>query len=367
MRTYRLLGLLALFALVVGAVAGAGTAGKAGPDAGQRALGGERLSVGFVIHVRGNPFIQQIIDGAVAAGQDLGVDVRVAGPPDFDAEAQLKQIDDLVASGVDGVATSIPGESMVRRLREIQRSGKPVATFNLRSKSLQAPYVGERSTASGRLLGRLVARRIGASGGKVILGICAPGLGVLENRARGVKQSLAKVRNIQVRGAFDVKVAANENFAAWEQLYAANTDTKGMIGMCAPDVASLGKLNRQVDNKIVAGGYDTTAENFAAIEAGRAYVTLGQTPFVQGYMPVKMIVDSLRSNRPMKVGFLESGTEVLTKAGATEPYGLGKLSFAQVKRLANSKAATRTYYNRLVKNILRNYRSKLEPLANESK
>lgn len=330
----------------------------------------QRLTIGFVVHVRGNPFIQQIIDGARAAGQDLGVTIRVAGPPEFDANAQLKLVEDLFAAGADGVATSIPGESMVRSLNRLIARGRPIVQFNLMSKNLNAPYVGERSTASGRILGRLVANRLGGQNatGKVVLGICAPGFPVLENRSRGVKQGLTRrAAGLDVRGAFDVKVAANENFAAWEQLLAANTDARAMIGLCAPDVESLGRLNRQNNDRVVAGGYDTTPGNLAAIEQGHAYVTLGQTPFVQGYMPVKMIYDALTKRVKLRKGFLESGTEVVTRTGAFEPYGLGRISFARVKQLANSKTATRRFYTPLVKRKLANWQRLLEPIANESK
>ena len=339
-------------------------------SAGKQSREQTKFTIGFVTHVKGNPFIQQIIDGAQAAAKDLGVTLKVAGPAEFDADAQLKLVQDLVAAGADGVATSVPGESMVKALNGLIANGTPIVQFNLLSKNLRAPYVGERSTASGRKLGRLVAARIGGRNatGKVVIGICAPGFPVLENRARGVKQGLrAASPRLNVRGPFDVKVAANENFAKWEQLYAANGDAKAGIGLCAPDVASLGKLNKTIGNKLIAGGYDTTAENLAAIEGGNAFVTLGQTPFVQGYMPVKMIYDALRTKKRLKVGFLESGTEIVTRGGATEPYGLGKISFAKVKQLANSKAATRRYYTPLVKGKLRNYQKLLEPLANEGK
>lgn len=351
-------------------VAGLSSVLAATSTAKKRSEQQQKFTIGFVVHVRGNPFIQQIIDGAQAAGKDLGVTIKVAGPPEFDADAQLKMVQDLFAAGADGVATSIPGESMVKALNQLVAQGKPVVQFNLLSKNLNAPYVGERSTASGRILGRLIGNRLGGRNatGKAIIGICAPGFPVLENRNRGVKQGLKTAApKLAVKGAFDVKVAANENFAAWEQLLAANTDAKAMIGLCAPDVASLGRLNRQNSDRVVAGGYDTTAENLAAIQQSHAFVTLGQTPFVQGYLPVKMIYDALTKKVKLKRGFLESGTEVVTRGGAVEPYGLGRISFAKVRQLAQSKAATRRFYTPLVKGKLARWQQLLEPVANEGK
>ena len=56
----------------------------------------------------GNPFIQQIIDAAQFAAEDLGVSIEVTGPAGGDADAQLTAAETLVAAGVDGLATRCP-------------------------------------------------------------------------------------------------------------------------------------------------------------------------------------------------------------------------------------------------------------------
>ena len=91
-------------------------------------------------------------------------------------------------------------------------------------------------------------------------------------------------------GTNDVKVAATDNYAAWDALLTANPDAVALIGLCAPDVASLGKLKAaNPDAKFIAGGYDLTPDNLAQLANGNAYISLGQTPFIQGYLPVKML------------------------------------------------------------------------------
>src|SRR5436190_3593190 len=183
-----------------------------------------KLKLGFVTHVKGNPFIQQIIDGAQAAAKDMDVDLVVGGPEGGDPDAQLKAVQDIVAAGAQGVAASVPGESMANGLNDIIKSGIPVVQFNLLSTSVNAPYVGERSTESGRILGQMVLDKLGGTSatGKVIIGNCFPGFPVLENRATGVEESLATAPGIEVLGPFDVKVDAVENYTQWQQQYAAN-------------------------------------------------------------------------------------------------------------------------------------------------
>lgn len=334
-----------------------------------------RLKIGFVTHVIGNPFIQQIIDGAQAAANDLNVELQVTGPTGGDPDAQLQAAQTLVAAGAQGIATSVPAESMSSGLNAIVASGIPVVQFNLLITSVKAPYVGERSVESGRILGRIVVEKLGGASatGKVIIGNCFPGFPVLENRAKGVRESLAKAAGLKVlpagTGGYDVKVAANENYAAWEALLQANPDAKALIGLCAPDIASLGKLQAaNKDKDFVAGGYDLTSENLAQLAAKNADVSLGQTPFMQGYLPVKMLADAIRNKIDLsKGGFLDAGTEIVTPTSVTEPFGLPPLTFAQLQELAGSPFKARQYYQPLVDGVIKNWQSKLEPIANESK
>jgi ABC-type sugar transport system substrate-binding protein len=387
--TQRLLTLLVLLAIGLAACSGGGAATSApaseapasqapaseapASSAPAESAAPERIKIGFVTHVLGNPFIQQIIDGATAAAADLNVDLQVTGPEGGDADAQLKAVQTLVASGVQGIATSVPGESMSSGLNDIVASGIPVVQFNLLVTSVKAPYVGERSVESGRILGSKVLDKLGGAGatGKVIIGNCFPGFPVLENRAKGVQESLKAAAGLEILGPFDVKVAANENYAAWEALLAANPDAKALVGLCAPDIASLGKLQAaNAGTPFVSGGYDLTAENLAEIKNGNAYVSIGQTPFMQGYLPIKILADTIRGTATVDLsagGFLDAGSEIVTADSVQEPYDLPPLTFAQLEELAASPQKAREYYQPLVDNQIANWSSLLEPIANESK
>ena len=368
----RYLAFPAILAILL-AACGGGTATTAPATAAPATAAPAPIKIGFVTHVLGNPFIQQIIDGAQAAAADLNVDLQVTGPEGGDADAQLKAVQTLVASGVKGIATSVPGESMASGLNEIVESGIPVVQFNLLVTSVKAPYVGERSVESGRILGARVLEKIGGASatGKVIIGNCFPGFPVLENRAKGVQESLAAAAGLEILGPFDVKVAANENYAAWEALLSANPDAKALIGLCAPDIASLGKLQAaNASTRFVSGGYDLTAENLAEIKAGNAYLSLGQTPFMQGYLPIKMLVDTITGAATVDLsagGFLDAGTEIVTADSVQEPFDLPPLTYAELEALAASPEATRAYYQPLVDGQIANWASNVEPIANESK
>lgn len=348
----------------------AATSAETAPAEEETAAAQDPITIGFVTHVVGNPFIEQIIDAAEQAATDLGVEIQVTGPAGADADAQLKAAQSLIASGVDGIAISVPSESMVQGLNQIIADGTPIVTFNLLQAGVNGPYVGEKSVESGRILGKSILDQLGGTGatGQAILGNCFPGFPVLENRAKGVQESLAAAPGIEVLGPFDVKVDAAENYAKWEGLLSANPDAVALIGLCAPDIASLGKLKKaNPDAPFIAGGYDLTAENLAAIESGDAQVSIGQTPFMQGYAPVYMLVDAIRNGIDIaSPAFLNAGTEIVTQSSVQEPFDLPPLTFAELVEISASPQLSREYYQPLVEGVIPNWQSELKPIGDES-
>jgi ABC-type sugar transport system substrate-binding protein len=305
----------------------------------------DKITIGFVTHSQGDPFIQQIIDGAQTAANDLGVTLKVAQQQGAAPDGQLKLVQNIVNAGAQGVATSVPGDSMAGSLNDMIASGVPIVQFNLLSAAVKAPYVGEKSTQSGRILGKAIVDKIGGGAkGKVILGNCFPGLTVLENRAKGVEESMKTASGVTILGPFDVKVSAVENYNHWEQLYAANPDAVALVGLCAPDVASLGKLNAANADKFVAGGYDLTAPNLQAIKDGHAYVTLGQSAFVQGYLPVALLVRAIKTKKPLEVGFYNAGSQVVTATSVDMANNLPAMTFPQLQTMSADPKSTATFY-----------------------
>ena len=108
----------------------------------------------------------------------------------------------------------------------------------------------------------------------------------------------------------------------------------------------------QPDSDFIAGGYDLTEDNLAAIQDGFADVAIGQTPFMQGYLPVYMLVDALRNGTELELSFVDAGTEIVTADRVIEPFGLPELTFDELLELAASPEAAREYYQPLVDGVI---------------
>jgi ABC-type sugar transport system substrate-binding protein len=364
-------GMLALTACGSDDDDGGSTQAASGTTGTEAAAGGdERVTIGFVAHAQGDPFIKSIIAAAQQAADDHNVELKIAGTPAIDPNAQQQRVNDVVAAGAQAVATSTAGDSMANALNGLIDDGTPVVQWNIASDRVDAPYVGEASVPAWKILGEKVLEKMGGASatGKVVLGTCAPGLGVLEARIKGIKEGMAAAGDgIEFVGPLNVGVDAVGNLNAWKQAVAANRDAKALIGVCAPDLASLGKVNADNDDQYIAGGSDLTTPNLDAIREGHAYITVGQSGYVQGYLPVMMLADAVRNGTELPAGeMVSSGVEVVTADEVSMPYGLPTLTLDELDKVQNDPATATEYYKPLFESggELTDWPSLLEPLSN---
>lgn len=282
-----------------------------------------RLKIGYVLHGL-NDFTAVIKRGAEDAGRDLGVDVQVTGPSTFNANEAIAMFEGMVQQKKDGIAVvPMPGEVWVRPIKEAADANIPVATANMTSpESAAAAWFGQDEYQSGVILAQELVKQLkaeGKTGGKILAGICAPEVAVLQDRYRGLQKGLAGT-GFTTTDAKNVGTENTANYAAWENQATANPDTVAMAGLCSMDIPNLAKLKTRTGAKWIIGGYDLNQETLDALKAGTAQVTLGQHPYLQGYLPVLALVRHLRDNKPLPKGWVNVGTEIVTKENVDSIY-----------------------------------------------
>jgi len=278
--------------------------------------GGQKIKIGYVLHVL-NDFTAVIQRGAEDAGKDLGVDVEVVGPPKLEANAARALFEGMVQKKKDGlVVVPVPGDQWVTTIKAATDAGVPVLTANSISEgSTASVWVGQDEYQSGVVLAEQMKKQLEAQGkksGTILVGICAPTMSVLQDRYRGFKKGMDG-SGFGVTDAKDVTAGNTTNYSAWESLVPATPNIVAAVGLCSMDIPNLFKLKQRTKAAWLIGGYDLNKETLDAVKSGTCQVTLGQHPYLQGYLPVLALVRHLKDKKPLPTGWLDVTTEVVTK------------------------------------------------------
>ena len=304
----------------------ASTTGKGDTTASQPAAdskGQPKLKIGYVLHGL-NDFTAVIKRGAEQAGADLDVDVEVKGPSSFDATEAIAMFEGMVQKKMDGmIVVPMPGEVWVKPIKEATAAGVPVVTANITSAdSGAASWFGQDEYQSGVILATELRKMLEADGkksGKILAGICKPGVAVLDERYKGFKKGL-EGSAYTVTDPKDVGTENAANYSAWENQTTANPDAVATVGLCSMDIPNLAKLKTRAGGKWLIGGYDLNTETLESIKAGTTQISLGQHPYLQGYLSVLALVRHLRDKTPLPKGWVNVGTEIVTKANVDAIY-----------------------------------------------
>ena len=280
--------------------------------------------LGYVLHGL-NDFTQIIKQGAEDAAQAEGVIVDVVGPASFSATADaIAMFEGMTQKQVKGlVVVPMPGEVWVTPIRQATEAGIPVLTANVTSPGSSATtWFGQDEFASGVTLAAEFRKFLAAQNkqaGRIIVGICAPGLSVLVERYEGFKKGMAGTP-YQISDPFDVNTENTANYAAWENLAGANPEALAMVGLCSMDLPNLAKLKVRTKGQWLVAGYDLGRETLEAVKAGTVQVVVGQHPYLQGYLPVMALARHLRDKRPLPRGWIDTGMEVVTRDNVEAVY-----------------------------------------------
>jgi ABC-type sugar transport system substrate-binding protein len=342
MKTFRLLSILLVIALVLGACSTPATptaeepaetqapaaqetepAEEPEPTTEPAAAGDSEIEIGYTLHILNN-FTQVIKQGAEDAGKALGVNVEVTGPAGASSTEAIGMFEGLVQKGKDGLVTvPQPGDVWVAPIQEAVDAGIPVMTANVTAPgSAASAWFGQDEFNSGVLLGeslRQILSDAGITEGQIVVGTCVPGIDVLVDRYDGFVQAM-EGSGFDISEAYDVTPENTSNYSAWENLASANPEMVAAVGLCSLDIPNLAQIKTRSNAEWLIGGYDLNVETLDAIKAGTAQVTVGQHPYLQGYLPVMALYNNLCQGEGLVEGWVDVGTEVVTAENVDELY-----------------------------------------------
>ncbi len=288
-----------------------------------------RISV--VYHDTGIEFGQVIKLGALSAGKELGADVEFVGPIGIKVDEQVAIIENCITKKVDGLAISnVNGEALNPMIDKAVAAGIPTVTFNSDADgSKRAAFYGQDLVKSGEVQAENLSGYMGGKG-KILIITGEAAASWSQDREKGVREGMKKIPGISIINTISTGWEEQSQYAAIENAIIANPDLAGIASLDAATTPATGRALIRLNKKglIKHVGHDLVPETLDNIKAGATNAALSQNPYMQGFLPVKALVEFIRNKAPMKsvdTGILlvneKNIDEFLKKLEAGEPIG----------------------------------------------
>lgn len=278
------------------------------------ALSKNPIKIGVVIHLTKTEFMKQVLDGVRRAKKELeglGAEITVKEIPGLSHEAQLDAVDELVRSGVQGIALSpVDDPSIRKRINELSALGISVVTLNTDiAGSDRMCFVGLDNFQSGRIAAGLMGISIGGVGKVLVI------TGHLTNQANHrrvagfmheLEESFPKIQLMEVQVCFDDDLIAKDittkMMCQTPELRGIFLIAAGQAGVCA----GLEGLSQSSKVRVLA--YDVILSTVEGLKSGVIDFAIDQNTFLQGYKPVILLYDKLFSGKtpPTDVLYIDS-------------------------------------------------------------
>ena len=246
--------------------------------------------------------------GTEKADQELNdVTVEFRIPSDGTAAEQKRLVDDLLSTGVNGIAISpVDPDNQTQMINETAGKVLVVTQDSDAPSSNRAFYVGTDNVAAGRQAGGLIKEAL-PQGGKIMLFVGKRDARNAKEREQGIREVLqgTNITILDVRTDDTDRVRAKSNVADTLVKY---PDVAALVGLWSYNgpaiVNAVREANKVGQIKIVA--FDEEDETLAGVKDGSIYATVVQQPFEFGYQAIKLMNQYLGGDK----GSIPAGKQV---------------------------------------------------------
>lgn len=266
----------------------------------------------------GNPFWAAVEAGAKAKGAELGVEVIVVAPPaESDVQAQITQIEDLIAQKVDGIALAPTDPNALAPVVDAAKAaGIPVVFVDTRGINEGVTFIGTNNEVGAALAADFMCKNLPAGSEVAILqGLISQSTG--QARADGSKKGLEGC-GLKVVAEQTGEWDRAKGLAVTENILAGNPNIKGIFGsndnMALGAVEALKAAAKLADVMVV--GFDANPDAAASILAGEMTASVAQAPANMGGFGIQALVD-LKAGKTLEP-WIDTGTVLVTKENAEQ-------------------------------------------------
>jgi ribose transport system substrate-binding protein len=255
-------------------------------------LGTQKQEYAFVAYVTTIPYWNDEMAGCQAAAKLLGVECKLYGPTDLDAQSQAKVIDELVAKGIAGIIISpVDPDVLAAPAERAMAAGIPVlmAISDVNSPKGKGDYgwLGGLNKGVGVTGGTYIAEKLCAGVTECQVGILTmTSVTVHEERKAGYVETLAKYPNIKVVEIADTKADPNIGLQKAAEIIQKYPNLTVLVGTDSVGGAAAARAVKEADKvgKIKIIGMDRDVDLLNYIKDGVVTATIASKSFTTEFI-----------------------------------------------------------------------------------
>ena len=233
-----------------------------------------------------------------AQGENPGYDMQVIVTGEGTAAGQRRELDDLLARGVKGVAISVDdAPHATAELDKVAASAVLLTTDSDAPQSKRLAYIGTDNVAAGHAAGKQILQAL-PNGGKIMLFVGTLDADNARERVQGIREALqgSKVTIIDVRTDQVDFAKAKSNVEDTLTKYPDISLMSGLWSYNTPQiVAAVQAAGKCGKVKIV--GFDEDPVTLRGVMSGCIISTIVQNPYQFGYQAMTDIVKTLKGDK----------------------------------------------------------------------
>ena len=249
-------------------------------------------------------FWQAVKAGADKAAAELGVNATFEGP---DSESQVDRQMDMLAAALSRKPAAIgfaalDSQAAIPLLQQAQQANIPVIAFDSGVDSdIPLTTATTDNVAAAALAADKMAELIGGEGKVAVVAhdqTSRTGIDRVDGFVNRMKEAHPKIEVVTVQYGGGDQLQSTE---ITKSILLANPDLKGIFG--ANEGSAIGVINgkRELNSDVIVIGYDSGAQQKAAIQDGTMAGAITQNPVGIGYETVKAAVAAVKGEKLPKV------------------------------------------------------------------
>jgi simple sugar transport system substrate-binding protein len=235
-----------------------------------------------------------------------------------DDAGEIAAIQNMLASGVKGIAITPTSQAVIPALNKAVKAGVKVVLMDndLPTWKAKTAVVSTNNLKGGTLAGKYLAGKLKAGD---TLGILegVPGVPALDDRVNGMLAGLGTVQGqIKVVSKLETDCDQTKGAQAAQTMLTANPNLTAIYSACGPP--ALGAIqsikNAGKSGSIILVGFDGLSDEVAAIKAGTENASVAQHPTKIGSLGIDTLYKAVLGKKVAKK--VDTGTTLLTPSNA---------------------------------------------------